>query len=60
MRKMLLEFSSLRTVNKNLYFNLLLEDYTVSVTEGYIVLMPISETDYYCPTNGLVDKAQDS
>ena len=44
-RKMLLEFSSLITVNENLYFTSSLEDYTIHITEGFIVLMPIPETD---------------
>ena len=45
MKKMLLEFSSLITVNENLYFTSSLEDYTVPITEDFIVLMPIPEID---------------
>ena len=57
---MLLEFCSLIAVNENLYFiqsplitfpTSSLEDYTVSITEGYIVLMPIPKTDQWPKTN---------
>ena len=55
MKKMLVEFSSLITVNETGISNLItfpnssLEDFTASITEGYIVLMPIPETDWQCP-----------